>query len=591
MLLTGLHPQKAAPSHLRSFRMPGLLSSLGCALALPLCLAFTRPLAEIGINDDWSYAWSAQQLALTGHIIYNGWATAMLGWQLLWGALFIKTLGFSFFTLRLATLLLSMMCVALLQRIFVRCGLSERFSVFATLTLALSPLFLPLAFSFMSDVPGWLALLVCLYGCLRALESSGSGRAIAWLAAASLLNAAGGSARQVAWLGALVMVPCTAWLLRRRAHVLPAASAIWALSALLVFAIMHWYAQQPYALVEKTFARPHDPASLVAAGVAIAKNILAAGLFLLPVLVAMLWRYPWRERMLRRAGLLATGFAGVAVLALAIRHRPLYWLAPFSDPYVTPQGIFTLPVLLGTRPDVLSPGLRAVLTLLTLAGLFAAVAIGLRAGALPALPGPRTAFRISDASLAILLGPYTLTYCLLIATRNMITDRYVLPMLAVALIFLLRLYQQKLAPALPAISFAMLALFTAFAIAGTHDLFAFERARIAAADRLLAAGIPRTRIHVGFEYDGWTELMQTGYMNDSRMHLPANLYKSHTVPAEIPPACQFYLASHIPSIAWHDAYGLATSETPCFPASSFATIPFTTWLAPHHQAILIRRLP
>lgn len=56
----------------------------------------------MSLNDDWSYIWSARLLAETGHIQYNGWATAMLGWQLYLGALFIKIFGFSFSIVRIA---------------------------------------------------------------------------------------------------------------------------------------------------------------------------------------------------------------------------------------------------------------------------------------------------------------------------------------------------------------------------------------------------------------------------------------------------------------------------------------------------------
>ncbi len=48
------------------------------------------------MNDDWSYMWSARVLAKTGCVVYNGWATAMLTWQLYWGALFVRLFGFLF---------------------------------------------------------------------------------------------------------------------------------------------------------------------------------------------------------------------------------------------------------------------------------------------------------------------------------------------------------------------------------------------------------------------------------------------------------------------------------------------------------------
>jgi hypothetical protein len=43
----------------------------------------------------------AKQIAETGHLAYDGWVTAILGWQLYLGAAFIKVFGFSFTTTRI----------------------------------------------------------------------------------------------------------------------------------------------------------------------------------------------------------------------------------------------------------------------------------------------------------------------------------------------------------------------------------------------------------------------------------------------------------------------------------------------------------
>ena len=58
------------------------IPALFCALAVLLCELVSRPYAEMGISDDWSYIRTAQVLAATGHIAYNGWGAPMLGWQL-----------------------------------------------------------------------------------------------------------------------------------------------------------------------------------------------------------------------------------------------------------------------------------------------------------------------------------------------------------------------------------------------------------------------------------------------------------------------------------------------------------------------------
>ncbi len=80
-------------------------SAFLCALTLFVCALATFPVAEIGMNDDWSYVQSARVLAQTGHIVYNGQGAPILGWQLIWGAFFIKLFGPSFTAIRASTLL------------------------------------------------------------------------------------------------------------------------------------------------------------------------------------------------------------------------------------------------------------------------------------------------------------------------------------------------------------------------------------------------------------------------------------------------------------------------------------------------------
>jgi hypothetical protein len=76
-------------------------NALFCALITGMCIAVIYPVANVPLGDDFSYTKTALDFARTGHFIYNGWATASLGWQIPWAALFIKFFGFSFTIVRL----------------------------------------------------------------------------------------------------------------------------------------------------------------------------------------------------------------------------------------------------------------------------------------------------------------------------------------------------------------------------------------------------------------------------------------------------------------------------------------------------------
>jgi hypothetical protein len=188
------------------------ISALFCALAVLICELIAYPYTNMGICDDGPYILMAHILGNTGHIVYNGWPTATLGWQLYLGAAFIKLFGFSFTAVRMSTLLVAIGLAFAFQRTLVRVGITERNATIGTLAFVLSPLYLMLSVVYMTDITGLFAVVICLYGCLRALQSTTNRSTIFWLCFAILSNALCGTSRQIAWLGILVMVPSTLWL-------------------------------------------------------------------------------------------------------------------------------------------------------------------------------------------------------------------------------------------------------------------------------------------------------------------------------------------------------------------------------------------
>ena len=73
-------------------------------------------------------------------------------------------------------------------------------------------------------------------------------------------------------------------------------------------------------------------------------------------------------------------------------------------------------------------------------------------------------------------------------------------------------------------------IYTLWRIAITQDITALSRARDAAANRLITAGIPRERIDAGFEYDYETQLESVGHINDPRIRIPADAFKKNLGP-------------------------------------------------------------
>src|SRR6185437_4578835 len=115
-------------------------NALFCVFTVLVCALLTNPVANMPFSDEFSYDKTALQFAHTGHIFYNGWATAMLGWLIPWGALFIKIFGFSFTVMRLSMLPIDAAAVYLFHQILRRFGINPRNAIFGTLAFALSPI-------------------------------------------------------------------------------------------------------------------------------------------------------------------------------------------------------------------------------------------------------------------------------------------------------------------------------------------------------------------------------------------------------------------------------------------------------------------
>jgi len=189
-------------------------------------------------------------------------------------------------------------------------------------------------------------------------------------------------------------------------------------------------------------------------------------------------------------------------------------------------------------------------------------------------------------NLLLLMVPFTLAYIVLLAPRGSfekIFDRYLLPLLFVALTLLVRLFQARISPQLPMACVVVTILFVGFAIAGTHDCFSFYRARKTAIDELLRAGVPATSIEAGYDYDGLVQIERYGTLFDPRIENPAHF---PSVPVQRFPAdCVVDHADTVPAI--RPGYGLSFDPKRCGGAAGFPPVTYSTWLPPHGATIYI----
>jgi hypothetical protein len=187
-------------------------------------------------------------------------------------------------------------------------------------------------------------------------------------------------------------------------------------------------------------------------------------------------------------------------------------------------------------------------------------------------------------SLCLLTAPFVAAYIALMMSRasvDMVFDRYLVPLLFVALLVMGRAYQERISRRLPRYTFVLLGLMAAFSLGATHDAFAFLRANLAAARLLEARGVPDTAIDAGWEFNSWTALQTSGYL------LPFERGNSFPDwwPALTNAPCLPGYAESLPG--FHPKYTLTSVPDGCGGQIGIPPVHYRQWLGRHDQTVYI----
>ncbi|HEX6496738.1 MAG TPA: hypothetical protein VF018_14710, partial [Acidobacteriaceae bacterium] len=495
----------------------------------------------------------------------------------------------------------------LLHAILRHSGISNRNAIFGSLTLCLSPLFIPLAASYMTDVGAMFVILLCMYMCQRALEASSDRAAITWLCAATLIDVAGGTERQIMWLGALVVVPSAAWLLRNRRGVIPITVVLWIISIVFIFISTRWFYHQPYSVPEKLFySTPQGPSQslttlllhrlafkAVPFPAVLLKTFLCLLLIILPILIAWLVAVFKLGRPAQIKLAVLALLLGIGYWILHLRGMLDDWVMPWLYHVLSSEAILPKTwAMLGRRPVTLPIPLRAALSIaVVLSGVAFAqwLFVRWRKDTVRASTGSGTE---SWRTLFYLYLPYSIAYFMLLVPRGLrffIFDRYLLGIMPVVILYLLKLYEEKIARSLPVLCYVTLSLFALYGIGATHDLFAINRAIIRAVNEVRSQGVKENAIQAGFEYDGWTEIDQAGYVNESKMTYPAGAYHENLQDHRRPGDCRMDFDPYTPAL--HPKFIVVLTPMWCLEQSSFPPLSYDAWLPPFSRRIYIQKVP
>jgi hypothetical protein len=562
--------------------------ALLCALSIPLCLLCAWPLVSTGIIDDGPYIRMVQVLANTGRVTYTGWGAPMIGWQLYLGAALVKLLGFSFTVVRLSTVLIAMANAFVFERALLRCGLRERSAVLGTLALVLSPVFLMLSMTLMTDVGSVFAVTLCFYSCLRVLQAADDRAAIGWLVCAVATNAIFGTVRQIAWLGVLVMVPSTLWLLRRRRRVVVVGAVATLLGAAFIFGCIHWLNQQPYSVPEHLFTHEFEPKAAATQ----LYNVFADLPFLLLSLCVLFVPYALRGRVWAVTLRLALALAIPCILP----HYGLHGIVSLIPPSGSNGSMVSVFAgtswawLHGSAPVAISESAQMVITGLALLSLFGMLQLAhspqtSRQPASSESMPTRTAF-VPWQQLRVLIVPYCAAYCLLLLPRASrgLFDRYMMGLMPFLVLAMLGLYQTRAPRPHWKLAFLFVALGAMYGVVRVHNYTVMLRARLALMDELQRAGVPDNAVDAGWDMNFVTELRYAPSLNWPEIVHPAGFYKSFPTIFTLCPVYRNDVTPHI-----HPQYALSYSPNTCYGPSHFAPANFQRWLSFRQETIYVVR--
>jgi hypothetical protein len=561
-------------------------NAIACAAAVAAAFLIVNPFVQMPFNDDWTYSFTVRELLRTGHLTYHCGESASFITQAYWGAFIARLFGYSFVALRFSTLPWAAGSATLCYLLARHANLRPAPAVFSTLLLGLSPLFLPLATSFMTDVPSLFLFLFSTYAFALAARLQNRAAMIA-LAIGFLAGLVGGLNRQTLWIVPLTAGPYVAWLRRSERSFMVTSTIGVLVNLAAALAAAKWFYRQPYVISEWSFTQTFTVGLRTwRYSEAIWFSFLLTTLLLtLPAALPAAWGslvLTLRTARTRRRGL-------AAVAALLVAAQIMVWpdltIEPWLGDIVSRRGVMSTGELSGHRPISQATLLRELLAAVVLVIAWLVLTDLLDTLVKPH-PIKRLAqfFRPGENNVALqLLCLFAIVYVGLFAYRaphGFLYDRYSLPLIpCLAIPFLLRAQSLSADPTVGTgrasifLAWTLLLLWGLYAIASSQDVHALAQARRTAIDRLLASGVPDTQIACGGEWDNWTQLIHEGHLNLYGINSPLGSYNP-------------YLGG-TPSLKclYRVEFSLGRDTIP----STFGSVPYLSWLPPFHRAIYIDR--
>jgi hypothetical protein len=497
------------PQRSSVLRIGGVILLLG-VLGVVVPVVVARHYGAIGIprSDDWSYLLTLFRWVDTGKLSFNGWVSMTLVGQVALAAPFAAISGRDITTIQLFTAMLGF--VGLLAVVFVGRQMVRPawWAVFVAVTIAVSPLWGPLAPTFMTDIPMLTFQMLTLAAAAMAFR--GRQLSVRWFTVSVGLGFVGVTIRQYAivTLIAVVLVAIgLVWADRdwKKLRVVLAISAGFAVATL---AFLFWWSGLPdskslsptlpdFRRVRTTAIKDAGFLRLVA--LLISPVILLAG----PV------------RVVQRAWRASTNLTAVVGTLTALWLLATYLRVPktpFVGAYLTRDGVLSLFVMGGRRADVIPSWMYDLLVVVgSLAGIVLALALVPFLASLPRRLRSREILELRDplgGLLGLMIVGFGGIYTIAIVTGLPVYDRYALPFVPITAILLLHSTRdepraERDSPARRTGALVAVVLLAFIGLAYSAESASFDGTRWKLAEIVERKGYAPTQIGGGAEWLGY----------------------------------------------------------------------------------------
>jgi hypothetical protein len=139
------------PTNTIKFKLLFFSNSFILLFIFSISEAIVNPMGEFSLNDDWAFAKVAQGMHEHNTFNIGSYAAMTLLAHVLWGCLFTKIFGFSFFVLRLSVFCLALLTVLYFEKFVFSITKNKMSALLAALCLLFNPIFFNLSNSYMTD--------------------------------------------------------------------------------------------------------------------------------------------------------------------------------------------------------------------------------------------------------------------------------------------------------------------------------------------------------------------------------------------------------------------------------------------------------